>query len=670
MVNSPAVPAIVFPYWEPWNKSFRKLDEFCRVRLLDAPQAAGSFGVKPVRYLQPQGSLNGVYLPSGTSKGGAIDWSDVCSDVDKPLIITEGEKKAIKACKEGLWCVALGGVTMTSAEKKGMQHLEFFDKTVWGGRTVHIVFDTDNEHGMKPEVLKAADRLCHLLGRLGAKPILVTLPAAEGAKVGLDDYLCEHTTHDLAEVLSMGHEHDSAKLLLSLAEKYVYVRNLGRIFDSTSNELITDNHLRLTEGNKVVDRFVRKAVKANNQTVWGWVKGTEKAGTAFMEWQGRPQAETAHYVPGGEARTKDNINLWRGWKCGAPEKGDISPFLWCLDNVFGDHDVAREFIEHWLFYPIKNPGTKLYTISLVVSPDEGIGKTFPAEMLARHVYGALAPYQNASIIQEGDLGGSFNEYIVNRQFVLSDDVAGNEGYNHLAKVKSLVTSEVLPLKRKYMPEVMCRVYANLYLSANQMVAFKLSDDDRRFFVHWPTKARKDLERYNSIRKWFEGGGGKHILWYAQEKYNAGKFDPRAKAPDTPGREQMINLGKSDLETWVRDLKHQAQHLTRGFATPEELRGLYQLDNSLDNVNARQLGKILAAQSIPQWDNGKLVRVGKDGKARRVWIVRDKVKWLGAAPEELQAEMLKNPEFRWQTGPLSVVDGGKTREPTKKPAGKF
>src|SRR5690606_20796980 len=54
------------------------------------------------RYLQPANSANHLYvLP--------VVW-EVAGDPSVPLVITEGEKKAAKACQEGILTVGLGGV--------------------------------------------------------------------------------------------------------------------------------------------------------------------------------------------------------------------------------------------------------------------------------------------------------------------------------------------------------------------------------------------------------------------------------------------------------------------------------------------------------------------------------------------------------------------------------
>jgi hypothetical protein len=57
---------------------------------------------KKFRYTQPPGSAVRLYVPPMVR--------DAANDPRQTLWIVEGEKKALKACQEGLICVALGGL--------------------------------------------------------------------------------------------------------------------------------------------------------------------------------------------------------------------------------------------------------------------------------------------------------------------------------------------------------------------------------------------------------------------------------------------------------------------------------------------------------------------------------------------------------------------------------
>jgi hypothetical protein len=181
---------------------------FYRLRLL------GSLPEGTPKYIQTQGRENHLYIPPQLGE----DWMD---DPSQDLIITEGEKKALKAVQEGWATVALGGVdswrthrlvvpkdAITKAEgkkggvgyavkfdEKALKSLEqevieeFLDAT-WEGRQVHLVFDSDGEGAANEGVRRAAFELALWLEDRGARVDQVVLPGSDNGKVGLDDFLC------------------------------------------------------------------------------------------------------------------------------------------------------------------------------------------------------------------------------------------------------------------------------------------------------------------------------------------------------------------------------------------------------------------------------------------------------------------------------------------------
>lgn len=147
---------------------------------LDEPGADGK------RYRTAANSAPELYVPP------ILDaW--VLADPSKLLLITEGEKKALKACQEGLPCVALGGVwawrmRRTDGESVPIPRL---NHVVWHGRRVYVVFDSDLVRN--PDVARAETELAKELARRGATVYGVRLPGGtESIKVGLDDYLLVH----------------------------------------------------------------------------------------------------------------------------------------------------------------------------------------------------------------------------------------------------------------------------------------------------------------------------------------------------------------------------------------------------------------------------------------------------------------------------------------------
>jgi hypothetical protein len=115
-----------------------------------------------------------------------------------PLFVTEGARKADAAVSRGLCCVALLGVWnwRGTNEEGGKVALPDWESVALNSRQIYIAFDSDVT--LKPQVYCALSRLKAFLESRHARVAVVYLPAADGAKVGLDDYLAAgHGVEDL-----------------------------------------------------------------------------------------------------------------------------------------------------------------------------------------------------------------------------------------------------------------------------------------------------------------------------------------------------------------------------------------------------------------------------------------------------------------------------------------
>jgi hypothetical protein len=171
----------------------------------DAPRGEEGGGI--VKYESPKGMANRPYFPPGTLPA--------LQDPSRPLLVTEGEKKAAKADQEGFPCVGLVGVygwqkkraRGPDGQAQGARELtDALAAVTWRGRTVYLAYDSDA--ASNANVRWAEWHLAQVLVQHGATVKIVRLPpGAPGpdgtpAKVGLDDYLVAHTAVDFRGLLA------------------------------------------------------------------------------------------------------------------------------------------------------------------------------------------------------------------------------------------------------------------------------------------------------------------------------------------------------------------------------------------------------------------------------------------------------------------------------------
>ncbi|MGA3172938.1 MAG: DUF3854 domain-containing protein [Syntrophorhabdales bacterium] len=130
-------------------------------------------GKKP-KYLQRKDTGNHLYIPDSVRA--------VLKDATTPLYFTEGEKKALKACQEGLYCIGLSGLWNWSDGNKKL--IADFNLINLKGRIVYIVPDSDwrdpNKHGYAKNLVQAVYGLAGKLKERQVRVFVVELP--EGLK--------------------------------------------------------------------------------------------------------------------------------------------------------------------------------------------------------------------------------------------------------------------------------------------------------------------------------------------------------------------------------------------------------------------------------------------------------------------------------------------------------
>jgi Domain of unknown function (DUF927)/Domain of unknown function (DUF3854) len=166
--------ALVFPY--PYNNGF------CRVKVF--PSFRDNSGHEN-RYLQRKGSGVHIYVPPlahAVRHDPSVDWS-----------WAEGEKKAGKACQEGIICAGIGGLWNWIEENQAISDL---DTISHNGR--HETIYPDSDVWERDDLLKAVYAFGRELQARGAVVQIGILPAGNGnGKVGLDDFLLAHTAGEL-----------------------------------------------------------------------------------------------------------------------------------------------------------------------------------------------------------------------------------------------------------------------------------------------------------------------------------------------------------------------------------------------------------------------------------------------------------------------------------------
>lgn len=192
-------PVLVLPFFEPGKAD----PVMYRVRP-DKPRSRMDKGkAKLVKYEQPSDVRVQPYFPPNTRRGGWLQ------DATRPLLWTEGEKKALLLDQLGYATIGGTGITCFHQHREDKEndpyviHAKTREHVALAGRVHVIVFDSDAAE--KPQIMHAAKRLAGMLEATGAARVLfVRIPVEGDAKLGIDDYYVAHGEAATKALLAAG----------------------------------------------------------------------------------------------------------------------------------------------------------------------------------------------------------------------------------------------------------------------------------------------------------------------------------------------------------------------------------------------------------------------------------------------------------------------------------
>lgn len=529
------LPAQVAGFLLPYFTIDGKPSKFWRVRYLQDTRKGFDVlnGRKPLRYVQPNGGVNEVYLPP------YVDWRKLAETPDIPLVITEGELKAACATKHGYPTIGLGGVYSFKSAKNKEALLPMLREFKWKARQVIICYDSDAV--TNPLVILAENQLARTLTQQGALVMVARIPAGpKGEKQGVDDYIVAHGIERFRDVLDSAIEFSKGAALHEMNECVVYVRNPGLIYDYKNNmRLSTKDFLQHAYSNYFYDEFT--------ETASGTKHTRKSTALSWMQWEHRCELSEATFMPGCPKVHDNKLNIWNGWPI-EPKKGDVKVWKELLDHLFGKVEPeARKWFEQWCAYPLQNPGAKMASAAVFWGRTQGSGKTVVGHTLMR-IYGKYS-----SEITDTELEDDRFDWAENIQFALADDITANNNRRLANRLKTMITQKTLKINPKYIPRYNLPDCVNYYFTSNDPDAFYLDDGDRRYFIHEVASGKLNPELRKRFIAWRDSDAGIAALFDYLINLDITGFDPQAEPYITHAKADMQAITKSDVAAWVADL---------------------------------------------------------------------------------------------------------------------
>lgn len=463
----------------------------CRIRH-SHPRKVGN---KEIRYSQPKGSAPELYLP----QIGNIDWVRIKRDVNVPLLITEGEKKAASACKVGIPTIGLGGVSCWSQNRRPIAQWDEFN---FKDREVSIVFDSDIID--KAPVQNAERRLANMLAQRGAIVRRVRLSAEGNKKVGLDDFLVDRglSKGDL-KAAKAAFEDLSKEVIPSLPRVDELVSELNEKFSivNVNGQTLIQEEINIPQG-PIETMYLRLAdfnLRMRNRYAVDVGGDLVNASVAWLNHPNRREYSRVVFEPSG--CKDDEYNLWQGL-CFISKKGDCSLLLQHIFEVICNGDeVSFRYLEAWCADIVKNPANRP-GVAVVMRGEEGVGKGIFAQALMK-----LTSPHSVQVTQGHQVIGRFNSILKGRVLVFLDEAFWAGDKQSEGALKGMITERELVIEYKGKEPIRLTNYSRILMASNNEWVVPAGHGARRFFVlDVGSQYKGDQAYFNRLVSHIDDGG--------------------------------------------------------------------------------------------------------------------------------------------------------------------
>jgi hypothetical protein len=332
------------------------------------------------------------------------------------------------------------------------------------------------------------------------------------------------------------------------------------------------------------------------------------AGTAWLKHPQRAQFRRLVLRPGETRVTTDGcLNEWGGFAVEC-RQGDVDPWLDLLYRLVPDSS-ARLYVLQWLAHLIQHPGNKIFSSIVMWSLEQGVGKNLLFEPIK-----SIIGDRHAATIEQQHLADTFNAWVPNKIFVIGDEVIAEDTRKHADKLKGWITGSTITVNAKYQTAREIPNYLNFVFLSNHADAVFVEDHDRRFFV-WEVKAGRLSDVVASAFVQWRNNGGLEALREFLETCECSQFQPKAPAPMTAAKREMVEDNRSDLERWLADLMASdpkvigkecftANELARRYNTEQQRRGTPPSTKAVTSA-CKRLGAFVRPNQVRLSDGRKL-----------------------------------------------------------------
>jgi hypothetical protein len=340
-----------------------------------------------------------------------------------------------------------------------------------------------------------------------------------------------------------------------------------------------------------------------------------------------PKIDDICYEPNSEKFVERNgesyLNIWKDPKI-KPIEGDITVLLDHLEYLFPNED-DREIFTDYLAYNIIHPEEKVLWALLIVGK-QGIGKSFFGQLLD-----CCLGEDNVVKPTNEQLNENYTGWMKQGSIAVIEEVFQRDKFDFMNKMKPIITQPTIRIREMRRESYPIPNIINFLMFTNRDVSITLENDDRRYAILKSPAKQREKEYYQKLFKWLEEPetAGKIINYF--KNYDLSKFEPKANAPTTEAKHELIQLSRSGLEEWISEnIEDESWPFNNDLVSIKHLKNREVCPNGYEKWSNQKWAEALKNCGAERLDCYPKL---SDGSRVKLWAVRRKEMWASQSSSD-------------------------------------
>jgi len=191
--------------------------------------------------------------------------------------------------------------------------------------------------------------------------------------------------------------------------------------------------------------------------------------------------------------------------------------------------------------------------SITLQGPQGAGKNTVARAVGR-IYGKYWVE-----ISTKQLYARFNCPLEDKMFVVGNEIVATSNRDSIEKLKDFISAPTIYIEHKNVDEYEQPNSINFLFTTNNPQPFHVPNDDRRFFFHSIDHTKEECESseaksfFKRIHEMIDQDSEIAALHARLLEVDLRDFSPYGHAPMTTAKQEIVEMSRSEMERWLRDL---------------------------------------------------------------------------------------------------------------------